>query len=174
MPPPMGAWLCGFSSRSSASRQSVVRSIPAIEAAFSRATRVTLVGSITPAATRFSYTSVRALRGNDHQLVIVFYFSFVSLPLIGPFAAYTWVPPSLADWLIIAAIGFLTWLAQISMTMAYKMSPASEVAIYNNLGIFIALILGYYCFGETFTLQSLLGMGVIFLSVILYLKNCLR
>ncbi|MEK6554194.1 MAG: DMT family transporter, partial [Bdellovibrionota bacterium] len=118
-----------------------------------------------------AYTSVRALRGNDHQLVIVFYFSFVSLPLIGPFAAYTWVWPTLVDWSVIFGIGVLTWLAQISMTMAYQKSPASEVAIYNNLGIFIALILGYLMFGETFNTESLLGMVVIFFSVILSSKR---
>ena len=56
--PPMGA---GFSSGLSTMRHSVVRNIPAIEAAFSRATRATLAGSITPALRRSSNTSVRAL-----------------------------------------------------------------------------------------------------------------
>jgi drug/metabolite transporter (DMT)-like permease len=118
-----------------------------------------------------AYTSVRALRGNDHQLVVVFYFSFVSLPLLGPFAAYTWVMPTWTDWLVIAAIGILTWLAQISMTIAYKVSPASEVAGYNNLGIFMALIMGYLFFGETFNSLTLAGMAIIFISVILSSKR---
>lgn len=46
----------------SAITHSVVRSIPAIDAAFSRAMRVTLVGSITPAFSKGSNTSVRALK----------------------------------------------------------------------------------------------------------------
>ena len=45
----------------SAMTHSVVRNIPAMEAAFSSATRVTFAGSITPALRRFSYVSVRAL-----------------------------------------------------------------------------------------------------------------
>ena len=40
---------------------SVVRNMPATEAAFSRATRATLVGSMTPASYMFTYSSVRAL-----------------------------------------------------------------------------------------------------------------
>ena len=40
---------------------SVVSSRPAIEAAFCSAVRVTLVGSMTPALTRSSYSSVPAL-----------------------------------------------------------------------------------------------------------------
>ena len=41
--------IAGFSSGLSTMRHSVVRNMPAIEAAFSRATRATFAGSITPA-----------------------------------------------------------------------------------------------------------------------------
>jgi hypothetical protein len=54
IPPIHAGGPAGVSSLISASTHSVVSSIPAIEAAFSRATRVTLVGSITPAANMFS------------------------------------------------------------------------------------------------------------------------
>ena len=57
--PPAGA--AGLSSFFSTMSASVVRSRPAIEAEFWSAVRVTLVGSITPACTRSSYVSVRAL-----------------------------------------------------------------------------------------------------------------
>ena len=54
-PMPLISGMAGaFSSFSSLITHSVVRSMEAIEAAFSSATRVTLVGSITPAASRFS------------------------------------------------------------------------------------------------------------------------
>lgn len=118
-----------------------------------------------------AYTSVRALRGNDHQLVIVFYFSAVSLPLMGPMTFREWVEPTFQDWVYIFSIGVLTWLAQVAMTVSYKISPASEVAIFNNLGIFMALALGYFIFGETFSLQSLTGMAIIFASVIFSTKK---
>ena len=65
MPPPMPApgFIIGalFSSLISKIVHSVVKSMPAIEAAFSSATRVTLVGSITPDFKRFSYSPVLAL-----------------------------------------------------------------------------------------------------------------
>ena len=56
MPPIPGfiAGAAGAGSGLSASTHSVVRNMPATDAAFCRATRVTLVGSITPAASRFS------------------------------------------------------------------------------------------------------------------------
>jgi hypothetical protein len=54
MPPPIGGIAGAFSSLMSLITHSVVNNIPAIEAAFSRATRTTLVGSITPAPIKFS------------------------------------------------------------------------------------------------------------------------
>ena len=52
--PPIGAPIgAAFSSFFSAITHSVVKNIPAIEAAFSNATRDTLAGSITPAAKKF-------------------------------------------------------------------------------------------------------------------------
>ena len=59
--PPAGIAGTGVSSLISVMTHSVVRNIPAMLAAFSNATRVTLAGSTTPAAFKFSYTSLRAL-----------------------------------------------------------------------------------------------------------------
>ncbi len=63
MPPIPPAGIAGAASFSGMSTiaHSVVRNIPATEAAFSRATRATLVGSITPASNILTYSSVRAL-----------------------------------------------------------------------------------------------------------------
>ena len=63
MPPIPPAGIAGAATGSGISvmAHSVVRNIPATEAAFSRATRDTLVGSITPASNIFTYSSVRAL-----------------------------------------------------------------------------------------------------------------
>ena len=57
-PPPAAAFFFGFS----AIMASVVRSRLATEAAFCRAVRDTLVGSMTPALSRSSKTSVAALK----------------------------------------------------------------------------------------------------------------
>jgi len=52
MPPPPGAAGAGLSSFFSTTIASVVRSRPAMDAAFCSAVRVTVVGSMTPEATR--------------------------------------------------------------------------------------------------------------------------
>src|SRR5690554_7581814 len=55
IPPPIGICGAGLSSLISVITHSVERNIPAMEAAFSNATRVTFAGSITPVSYRFSY-----------------------------------------------------------------------------------------------------------------------
>jgi hypothetical protein len=61
-PPPIAAgFIEGSSSLISTTTASVVRNIPAMDAAFSRAILATFVGSITPDSNRFSYFSVLAL-----------------------------------------------------------------------------------------------------------------
>lgn len=59
--PPAGIAGAGSFSGISAMAHSVVRNIPATEAAFSRATRDTLVGSMTPASYMLTNSSVLAL-----------------------------------------------------------------------------------------------------------------
>src|SRR5438445_10422705 len=61
MPPPPGIGGIFSFSFFSTTTHSVVRSSPAMDAAFCSAVRVTLVGSMTPAATRSSYSSAWAL-----------------------------------------------------------------------------------------------------------------
>ena len=60
-PPPIGGIAGGFSSGISDITHSVVKSIPATEAAFSIATLTTLAGSITPALYKLSKEPVFAL-----------------------------------------------------------------------------------------------------------------
>ena len=59
--PPAGIAGAGSFSGISVMAHSVVRNMPATEAAFSRAIRDTFVGSMTPASNMFTYSSVRAL-----------------------------------------------------------------------------------------------------------------
>jgi len=130
-----------------------------------------IVSFVSVVASAFAYNFVRMLRASDHELVVVLYFTLVTIPIIGPFAIYNWQWPSLRDWGFILCIGVFTQLAQLFMTMSYQREKASDVAIYNNLGILIALGIGYFFFDEGFSLLSLAGMAVILVAVLLGSKK---
>jgi drug/metabolite transporter (DMT)-like permease len=118
-------------------------------------------------ASAFAYNSVRALGANDHELVIVFYFPLVSLPILTPLSLHAWVWPEGMDWIFIFIIGVFTFIAQLFMTQSYKVARAQDVAIYNYLGIFIALAFGFIFFNETYDFISYSGMFIILLAVYL-------
>jgi len=123
------------------------------------------MGSVLTSAA--AYTSVRALKATDHELVIVFYFPLVTIPLIAPFAVSEWVTPVGFDWIFIFVIGVFTFLAQLFMTMSYQRDKAGDVGIYNYLGILIAFAIGYLFFDERFAGYTLTGMATILVAVFL-------
>ncbi|MCB0351118.1 MAG: DMT family transporter [Bdellovibrionales bacterium] len=118
-------------------------------------------------ASAFAYNFVRMLRKTDHEMIVVLYFPLVTLPIVTPFALNDWVTPSLRDWMYILVIGVFTQIAQYLMTISYHRQKAADIAIYNYLGIIIAVAIGYYFFNEGFSLLSVAGMILIMSSLVL-------
>ena len=100
-------------------------------------------------------------------MIVVLYFPLVTLPIVTPFALNDWVTPSLRDWMYILVIGVFTQIAQYLMTISYHRQKAADIAIYNYLGIIIAVAIGYYFFNEGFSLLSVAGMILIMSSLVL-------
>ncbi len=115
----------------------------------------------------FAYNFVRMLKETEHELVVVFYFPLVTLPLIAPVVIWKWVTPAGWEWLILLVIGVFTQLAQVFMTKSLQKEPAAKVSLYNYLGVIYAIIIGWWVFGEALSLQSSLGIVLIVLSLIL-------
>ena len=116
----------------------------------------------------FAHTIVRKLKDTDHPLVIIFYFTFVTLPIVGPFAIRDWVMPSqLVEWLMLFGIGLVTHFAQYFLTKAYQSDNVAKISIFYYLGIVFALGFGHFLFNEKYTLLSMVGMVVIIIGVIL-------
>ncbi|MBL7851453.1 MAG: DMT family transporter [Cyclobacteriaceae bacterium] len=115
-----------------------------------------------------AYNMIRQLKLTEHPLVITFYFPLVSLPvtaaLLGTIA---WVPPQGTDWLVLIFIGLTAQIAQYFMTRSYQSDELSKVVSLKYVGIIYALALGYFLFGETFSLEAHLGMIVVLAGVIL-------
>ena len=97
-----------------------------------------LIGAITSAA---AYTIIASMRGSENSLVIIFWFSGISIILlIFPFLR-GWTEPSAAELAALVATGLFSAGGQFFLTLAYSYGLASEVAIYNYTHVvFSALI----------------------------------
>ncbi len=115
-----------------------------------------------------AYNMIRQLKLTEHPLVITFYFPLVSLPVTAVLmGAVTWVSPQGSDWMVLIFIGLTAQVAQYFMTRSYQSDELSKVVSLKYIGIIYALALGYFLFGETFSLEAHLGMIVVLAGVIL-------
>jgi drug/metabolite transporter (DMT)-like permease len=122
---------------------------------------VALAGAL---ATALALISIRKMRDTETSMAIVFYFS-LSGTLIGaatlPFSA---VWPSPADLPILVAIGILGGAAQILLTKAYQMAPASVVAPFEYATFVFAFLLGLLVWGELPVPIELAGIAIVIAS----------
>jgi drug/metabolite transporter (DMT)-like permease len=126
-----------------------------------------IISMVSVTASAAAYNLVRVLRSYDDELVVVLYFTAVTIPVVGPFAISTWVWPTLRDWPFILVMGVFTLLAQYYMTISYQKKTAADVAIYNYFGVLIAFFIGYFFFDEVFTPLAGSGMALILLAAVL-------
>ena len=99
--------------------------------------------------------------------MVIFYFSLITLTLVGPYATWHWVMPKGIEWFWLALVGISTYFAQYLMTRAYHAERVAVVANFNYTGVLYALIFGWLFFHEAMALGSLFGMVFIISGVIL-------
>lgn len=106
-----------------------------------------------------AYNLIRALRHEDHPLVVVFYLPLVSFVMVAPWTAFHFTMPTPLEWVVLAVIGAFTQIAQYFMTRAYQAESAANISNLNYLGIIYASVLGYAVFQET--LEALATIGIL-------------
>ncbi len=124
------------------------------------------LGVASAALSAIAYNLVRALRDEDHALVVMFYLPLVSLLTVGPWTAFHFVQPEGVEWIILVFIGVVTQVAQYFMTLAYQADTAANISNLNYLGIFYASAIGFLFFNEHLMGLAILGILVIILSAL--------
>ena len=119
---------------------------------------IALAGALFSAS---SYVTVRKLRETDHPLVVVFYFTIVSVPLALPLALANWIWPSAAEWAVLVGVGITTQLGQVYFTRGLQLEPAGRATAVGYLQIVFAALLGIALLGERPDGWSVLGGAII-------------
>jgi len=134
-------------------------------------TRITLMflilGVVSAFCSGVAYNLVRTLRGREHPLTVVFHFQFVGLLVGATFTLFDWQMPQDWDWLYLLFIGVFSQLGQIFLTNALQKEKAASVAIVNYTGLLYGLLVGWFAFGELQTVESLAGMFLVIVGVVL-------
>jgi drug/metabolite transporter (DMT)-like permease len=119
---------------------------------------IALAGAVFSAA---AYVTVRTMRGEDHPLVIVFYFALVSVPASLPLAIPVWIPPTRVEWLVMLAVGIATQAGQVNITRGLQLEPAGRATAIGYLQIAFATTWGALLFHERPDLLALIGGAIV-------------
>jgi drug/metabolite transporter (DMT)-like permease len=114
-----------------------------------------------------AYNLVRSLREREHPLTVVMHFQLVGLLTGCASLFYEWKMPAGRDWFYLFLIGVASQLGQIFLTNAFQKEKASGIAIISYSGLIYGLSIGWLVFGESQSVESLLGMLLVVCGVIL-------
>lgn len=127
-----------------------------------------VTGIISAFCSGVAYNLVRRLKEREHPLVVVLHFQLVGVVAGLFFTAFNWVTPAnLWEWFSLLMCGVLTQLGQICLTKSLQAERVANVSILNYTGIIYALIFGVFIFGEVYTTQTILGILLVVLGVLL-------
>lgn len=119
------------------------------------------IGVISALASGLAYTFVRRLRSTDHELVIIFYFPMITIPVMLPLVIENWVTPNFWDAGLLLVIGVFTQLGQLYLTRGYGLRKAADVGLVNYMGVIYAVLMGWIFFGETIPWMAFFGIVLI-------------
>jgi drug/metabolite transporter (DMT)-like permease len=102
-------------------------------------------------------TTIRASRASDNASTILLAFCVLGIVVALPFALPTWRPATPGVWGLALAVGLTSFLAQLMMTHAFGLVPATQGAIYQQLTPVFAFGLGAGLLGETLTPLAAVG-----------------
>lgn len=111
-----------------------------------------------------AYTLLAHFKDKVPAMTVVMHFSVVCVICSLPFVIRDFTMPGTWDILMLVMIALTGCVGLISITIAYRLAPASEVSIYDQLGIVMSVLIGWICLGEIPTVTTLVG-GLIVLTV---------
>lgn len=134
-------------------------------------TRVSLVfllmGIVSAFCSGVAYNLVRSLREREHPLTVVLHFQLTGMVFGLIFTIFNWQTPQGWDWFYLFLVGLLSQLGQIFLTNALQREKAASVAIVNYTGLIYGLLFGWFVFAEEQTVESIIGMLLVVLGVVL-------
>ncbi len=106
---------------------------------------VAMTGAIFSAA---AYVTVRKLGRTEHPLVIVFYFTCITVPAAVPGAFANPVWPTPTEWLILLGVGVTAQAGQVFLTRGLQLEPAGRATAVGYLQVVFAALWGALFFAE--------------------------
>ncbi len=109
---------------------------------------------------------VRYLATHEHPLTIVNYFMSITI-ILSLFTFSHWKMPTGIEWIYFTTMGITGLIGQVFMTNALKLGETNTVAPFKYMELVYALLLGFFIFGESYTIIAFLGILLIVFAMIM-------
>jgi drug/metabolite transporter (DMT)-like permease len=127
-----------------------------------------LTGIVSAICAAVAYNLVRRLKEQEHPLVVVLHFQLVGVVAGLIVTLIVWVAPANAwEWFCLLMCGLLTQVGQTCLTKALQSERLAHVAILNYTGLIYALAFGVIIFGDVYTTQTMIGIALVIVGVLL-------
>jgi drug/metabolite transporter (DMT)-like permease len=112
------------------------------------------------------FVVIRYLGAKEHYLTIINYFMVFSI--VGSLLFINrWRMPIGEEWLWISLIGVLGLVGQVFLTKSFQLAETSTVAPLKYMELIYALLFGFFLFGETYGVWSIIGMFLVVFGILL-------
>jgi drug/metabolite transporter (DMT)-like permease len=96
----------------------------------------------------FAMVMVRRLTATETIAAIVFYFTLTATVVSGLALPFFWVTPTWGDFALLVSVGLCGGVAQLLMTRAFKLAPASLIAPFEYSAMIWAVTFGWVIWHE--------------------------
>ena len=132
-----------------------------IKPQFSTAIIPSLIGVASAAFAGIAYTMIRVIGNKEDFWTIILSFTSIATIVMLPSMFMNTDNLTLQNILLLVGAGIAFTLGQVALTIAYKNAPASEISMYDYIGLIIAAIYGFIFFKEIPDFLSFTGYIII-------------
>jgi len=132
------------------------------------AVAVGVTGALFSAA---AYVSVRRLGRTEHPVIIVFYFTLITVPASLPGLLVHAVVPTATEWVLLAGVGVAAVLGQLCLTRGLQREPAGRATAISYVQVVFAATWGVLFFREYPDALSLAGAALVLLSTVVIARR---
>lgn len=126
------------------------------------------------ASAAMAHLMVRKLNATDYPLTIVFNFTVLTCILSGLWVLPRFIMPDFRQWLFMLCVALFASIGQLFMTLAYQRDRAPAVASASYASVVLAVVYGYFIWGEIPHSLTWIGGLLIVTGGIILLKNRLH
>lgn len=132
-----------------------------IKPQFSTAVIPAIIGVASAGFAGFAYTMIRVLGNKEDFWTIILSFTGIATVVMLPSMFMNTENLTLLNVMLLTGAGIAFTLGQVALTIAYKNAPASEISMYDYIGLIIAAMYGFAFFREIPDFLSFLGYVII-------------